>query len=166
MKPFVLIGLLAVAAFVSAADAPPLPPGAETTPPRLSFVDGKASFWRPGAEDWAPARINTPLAEGDALYAGERANLEVQIGPRAFVRAAEKTQLGIVNIEPDFLQLKVTGGQASLDLRSVPAGHTVELDTPNAVFTIEHPGYYRVLVADETTHFVTRRGGRATITLE
>ncbi len=165
MKSIVLIALLAVLRFALAADAPPPPPGAEITPPRLSFVDGNVSFWRPGAEDWAPARVNVPLAEGDALYAGERANLEVQVGPRAFVRAAEKTQLGIVNIEPDFLQLKVTSGQASLDLRSVPAGHTVELDTPNAVFTIEHPGYYRVAVADDATHFITRRGGRATVTL-
>lgn len=24
------------------------------TPPRLAFVDGEVSFWRPGAEDWAP----------------------------------------------------------------------------------------------------------------
>lgn len=165
MKIIALVALLAVLRFALAADAPSPPPGAEITPPRLSFVDGKVSFWRPGAEDWAPARVNTPLAEGDALYAGERANLEVQVGPRAFARAAEKTELGIVNIEPDFLQLKVTSGQASLDLRSVPAGHTVELDTPNAVFTIEHPGYYRVAVVDDATHFITRRGGRATVTL-
>lgn len=160
-----LAALLAVSHFALAADAPPPPPGSEVTPPRLSFVDGTVSFWRPGAEDWAPARVNTPLAEGDALYAGDRANLEIQVGPRQFVRAAERTALGIVNIEPDFLQLKVTSGHASLDLRSVPAGHTVELDTPNAVFTIEHPGYYRVVVADDATHFITRRGGRATATL-
>lgn len=165
MKAFVPMALLAASHFAFAADVPPAPPGADITPPRLSFVDGKASFWRPGAEDWAPARVNTPLAAGDALYTGERANLEVQVGPRAFVRAAEKTQLGIVDIEPDFLQLKVTSGHASLDLRSVAAGHTVELDTPNAVFTIERAGYYRVVVADDATHFITRRGGHATITL-
>ncbi len=165
MKTLLLATLVAMSQIVFSADAPPAPPGAEVTPPRLSFVDGTVSFWRPGAEDWAPARVNTPLAEGDALYAGDRANLEVQVGPRQFVRAAERTELGIVNIEPDFLQLKVTGGNASLDLRSVPAGHTVELDTPNAVFTIEHPGYYRVVIADDTTHFITRRGGGATVTL-
>jgi hypothetical protein len=165
MKSIALIVLLSVSHFALGADAPPPPPGADVMPPRLSFVDGKVSFWRPGAEDWAPARVNTPLAEDDALYAGERANLEVQVGQRAFVRAAEKTQLGIVAIEPDFLQVKVTSGQASLDLRSVPAGHTVELDTPNAVFTIEHAGYYRVAVTDAATHFITRRGGRATVTL-
>jgi hypothetical protein len=165
MKSIALIVLLAVSHFALGADAPPPPPGADVTPPRLSFVDGKVSFWRPGAEDWAPARVNTPLAAGDALYAAARANLEMQIGARAFARAAENTQLGIVNIEPDFLQLKVTSGQASVDLRSVAAGHTVELDTPNAVFTIERPGYYRVAVIGDTTHFITRRGGRATVML-
>jgi hypothetical protein len=163
MRTVLLVLSMAAAALAMSADEPP--PAPEITPPRLSFIDGNASFWRRGAQDWAPARVNTPLAAGDALYSGERANLEIQIGPRAFVRAAEKTRVGIVNIEPDFLQVKVTSGHASLDVRSLAAGHTVELDTPNAVFTIEHPGYYRVAVAGEVVRFITRRGGRATITL-
>jgi len=57
------------------------------TPPRLSFIDGEVSFWRTGAEDWAPARVNTALAPGDALYTGTGANLELQLGGRAFIRA-------------------------------------------------------------------------------
>jgi len=134
------------------------------TPLRLSFLDGEVSFWRPGAADWAPARINTPLAPGDALYAGSAANLELQVGPRAFVRAGEETQLGLENQEPDFVQLKVTAGHVSLDVRALSAGHTFELDTPSAAFTIEITGYYRVDVSETTTTFVTRRGGRATMT--
>ena len=35
------------------------------TPPRVALVDGVVSFWRPGAEDWTPAKTNTALAEGD-----------------------------------------------------------------------------------------------------
>jgi hypothetical protein len=34
------------------------------------------------------------------------------------------------------------------------------------VFTIEHPGYYRVQIDGEATHFITHRGGRATISVE
>jgi hypothetical protein len=133
----------------------------ERTPPRLSFISGEVSFWRPGAEDWAPARVNTPLAPGDALYTGPGANLELEIGPRAFVRAGAGTQVGMESLEPDFLQIKVTAGHASLDLRELPAGHTVELNTPNAAFTVERTGYYRVDVGQETTTFSARRGGRA-----
>jgi len=57
------------------------------TPPRLSYIIGETSFWRPGAEDWAPAQVNTPLAPGDDLYTGHEANLELEIGSGGFVRA-------------------------------------------------------------------------------
>ena len=59
----------------------------EVTPPRLSYLNGEVSFWRAGADDWAPATLNTPLAPGDILYAGPNGNVEIQVGPRAFVRA-------------------------------------------------------------------------------
>ena len=38
------------------------------TPPRLSYTNGEVSFFRPGAQDWASAQANTPLAPGDELY--------------------------------------------------------------------------------------------------
>jgi hypothetical protein len=136
----------------------------DRTSPRLSFIDGQVSFWRPGAEDWAAARVNAPLAPGDELNTGSPGNLEVQIGPRAYVRAWANTQLGLAGLEPDFVQLKVTTGHVSLDIRWLDPGHTIELDTPNAAFTIERPGYYRVNVTESRTSFITRRGGRATVT--
>ena len=134
------------------------------TPPRLGFVDGQVSFWRAGAEEWVAAQVNTALAPGDALYTGSPGNLEVQIGTRAYVRAWADTQLGIANLEPDFVQLQVTTGYLSLDLRRLDPGLTVEVNTPHAAFTIEHAGYYRINVAERRTSFITRRGGRATVT--
>ena len=155
-----------VAPPLAKSEPPPQPATAEAAPmpARLSFVSGDVSFWRPGAEDWTPAEVNIPLAAGDALYAGLGGNLEVQIGPRAFVRAGGGTQLGIENEELDFLQLTVTIGQISLDLRSLKTGQAIELDTPNAAFTIERAGYYRVDVTQDSTIFITRRGGDAVIT--
>src|SRR5713101_2386490 len=47
---------------------------------------------------------------------------EVQIGARAFVRAWANTQVGLANQEPDFLQVKVTTGTASFDLRTIEPG--------------------------------------------
>ncbi len=134
------------------------------TPPRLSFMQGDVSFWRPGADDWVAARLNTALADGDALYTGDGANLEVQIGPGAFLRAGENTQIGLEDQEPNFVQIKVTGGHAAIDARLLSAGESIELDTPNAAFTINRVGYYRVDVADSSTTFITRRGGEAAAT--
>lgn len=151
--------------------APPAPgggpvaaEGTEATPPRVSYINGEVSFWRPGAQDWTPATLNMPLAPGDLLYAGAAGNVEIQVGPRAFVRAAYGTQVGLDNQEPDFVQLRVTAGHAALDVRELAAGHTVELDTPNAAFTIERTGYYHVDVAQDSTTFRVHRGGRATMT--
>lgn len=138
--------------------------GFERTPPRLSLVDGETSFWRPGAEEWTVAQVNTPLAAGDQLYTAADANLEIQIAPRAYVRAGEQTQLGLFALEPDYLQLRVTDGDVSLDLRSLTAGQTYEIDTPNAAFTVENTGYYRVTVDGQTSTFISRRGGRAVVT--
>lgn len=166
MVGFMLIlGMLTgVAPSAQAADTPPANAIGQT-PPRLSFTDGQVSFWRPGAQDWVAAQVNTPLAPGDELYAASPGNLELQIGPRAFVRTWANTQLGFTNQEPDYLQFKLTTGVVAIDLRSIEPGHAVELDTPNAAFTIEHPGYYRVDVTGDRTSFVTRRGGRASIAL-
>ncbi len=156
--------LTAVAPTAQAANAPtPEQAATDQTPPRLSFVDGQVSFWRPGAQDWAQAQVNTPLAPGDQLSTGSPGNLELQIGVRAFVRGRVNTQIGLENQEPDFLQFKVTAGAAAFDLRGLEPGQMVEVDTPNAAFTIEHPGYYRVEVAGERTSFITRRTGRATL---
>ena len=99
---------------------------AAATPARISYINGDVSFWRPGATEWTPARVNTPLAPGDSLYTGPNGNVEVQIGPRAFVRAAEGTQVGLDNQEPGFVQFRVTAGRASLDLRELARAQTVE----------------------------------------
>lgn len=145
------------APYAQAADEP-----RDFEPLRLSHVGGSVSFMRYGAEDWTVARVNTPLAAGDALYVGERSELELQLGSRAFIRADDETQLTLVSQERDFLQLRIPSGRVSLDLRALPAGLVIELDTPNAAFTIDRPGYYRVDV-DGDVHFITRRGGRAVV---
>ena len=175
----VILLLLGSAPAISHAQAPPAPgvpagaPGASAasgadaigaTPPRLGYAQGPVSFWRPGASDWAPAQVNTPLVPGDELYTGHEGLLELQVGGRAYLRAWGDTQLGLANQEPDFLQLKLTTGHATLDLRSVEPGRSVEVDTPHAAFDIQAPGYYRVDVTPERTTFITRRGGRASMT--
>jgi hypothetical protein len=136
------------------------------TPPRLAFIDGDVSFWRPGAEDWVPAQVNTALAEGDQLYAAGSANVELQLGTRAFVRAGSDTQIGLENLDDDRMQFEVTGGHAAFDIARLPSGTQIEIDTPRAAFTIDRPGYYRVDVDDQRTAFVARRSGVARVTAE
>ena len=139
-------------------------PASDVTPARLSYLNGEVSFWRPGAQEWTPAKVNMPLAPGDVLYTGQGGNLEIQVGPRAFVRASEGTHIGLDNQEPDFVQFRLTAGHAALDVRELASGHAVELDTPHGAFTVERIGYYHAEVTHEFTAFDTHRGGSATVT--
>ena len=152
--------LLFISMCGSAAVAQEYDPNTSITPLRLSYAEGEVSFWRLGSPDWVSAQLNTPLAISDALYVGRDGDLELQMGSRAFIRADDNTQFSLVNQTPDFIQFKVVAGRVSFDLRALSAGYSVEVDTPNAVFTIDHVGYYRVDV-DGDVHFTTRRGGMA-----
>ncbi|MBI4518774.1 MAG: hypothetical protein HY699_23510 [Deltaproteobacteria bacterium] len=133
------------------------------TPPRLRFVDGAVSFWRPGAEEWTQAQVNTAIAAGDSLYAGDGANVEIQIGPREFVRAGSNTQIDLSTLDSDYMQFQITGGHAALDLKTLPRGQSIEVDSPNAAFTIDRSGYYRVDIDENRTAFSAARGGTATV---
>src|SRR3989442_3505031 len=140
-----LLGLiLFLGASSGAWAAPPPAPAIPTadapigrTPPRLNYVDGEVSFWRPGAPNWAPAQVNTPLAAGDETYTGNRGNLELQIGARALLRAWGDTQLGLVNPEPDFPQVRGAAGHGSLDLPRQGPGRTGAIDTAVAAIPVD-----------------------------
>jgi len=94
LSALVLIGLAAG----PAAAAPPQPeeappPLLQLTPPRLAAVWGDVSFARPDEPEWSAAEVNTPLAPGDALSLGPTGTVEIQVGPRAFVRARPHAHL-------------------------------------------------------------------------
>ncbi len=166
----VLCLLLAAPTVAGAQNAPPPPPGAvapvdpAVTPARLSLVHDAVSFWRPGADQWAPAALNTPLAPGDELYTGPAGNVEIQVGPQTFIRGAQETQLGIDNQDVDFVQVHVTLGHVAVDAAQLPQGSAIEVDTPNGAFTIAQRGYYRIDVTGEWTALAVHRGGHATVT--
>jgi hypothetical protein len=162
-----LAAVLIIMTLVGGARATAVEPETQAddpTPPRLSYTAGSVSFWRPGGDDWGPAQVNTPLAEGDELYTARDGNLELQVGARAFVRAWGDTQLGLIDHEPGFQRFRVAAGHIVLDLGTPDPGTAVEIATPAAGFTIDRPGYYRVDVSAERTSFSARRSGRATMT--
>jgi len=98
-----LVAVLGLASAPAIAEDAAL--GFERTPPRLSFTDGEVSYWRPGDSDWTDARVNTALADGDELSTGPGANLELQVGSRAWVRSGEASLLAL-----NLTRLDIGGG--------------------------------------------------------
>jgi hypothetical protein len=149
------VALLSISAVPATADEPDA-----IIPPRLSYTDGPVSFWRPGAEQWAAATLNTPLAPGDRLHTGHGGTVEVQVGGRAFLRAWGDTELGVVDQASDSLHFKIAAGHVVADLRAVDAGGIIHIETPGAVFTLDRPGYHRLDVSPRATSLTIRREGQ------
>jgi len=135
------------------------------TPPRLAYLDGPVSYFRAGAEDWVEARVNTPLAPGDQLFAEPEGTFEIQIGPQAFLRGGAGAQVSLQRQEAGVLELRLTSGQAFIDLRELAPGDLVALETPQAALTLDRPGAWRLAVKDDRTIVIPRRGGPASATL-
>jgi hypothetical protein len=153
--------LVVLSSIPAAADEPD---AAAIIPPRLSYLDGPVSFWRPGAEQWTPAQLNIPLAPGDQLHTGHQGTVELQVGGRAFVRAWGDSALGVIDQAGDSLHLKVADGHVVADLRAVEPGGILHIETPGAIFTLDRAGYYRVDVSPQATSLTTRRDGQARTT--
>lgn len=139
-------------------------PADMVTPPRLAVAEGDVQYWRPGAAGWEPAQINTALAEGDSLNAGSDATVELQVGPRDFVRLMANTQLTFETHDAGMMHFRLGGGTASFDLRGGRAGQLVRIDTEGANIVVGGRGYYRIAVNDDDTRIAVRNGGRATLT--
>lgn len=139
----------------------------EVDPPdrvaRISYLKGQVYVQSAENEDWTDAVINRPLTSGDQLWTDAQARSELQIGTAA-VQIDTNTQLRLLELSDDVLQLEITQGSVNLYLRSLGKGETVELDTPNAAISVLDTGTYRISVADhEVLTTVQVRDGKVEI---
>ena len=112
---------------------------------RLSYIEGHVSFQHPGEVDWSAASVNMALQVADRLYTGETGRAEVQFDDGSVLRLAEKTDVEILAMREDLVQVRILLGLASLTARgSVP----FEIDTPAAAFTTMEKGAYRFDVVE------------------
>ena len=139
--------------------------GEMVAPARLGVAEGQISFWRPAAEKWEPARINTALAAGDTIHAGADGTAEIQIGSRDFIRLAADARLDFVVFDAHAARFRVASGLASFDLRGATMDRTVAIDTAHVAILVNASGYYRLDTRGGATRLTVRRGGAATLTL-
>jgi hypothetical protein len=110
---------------------------------RLSIADGNVSLQPSGETDWSQASPNYTITTGDRLYTDQGARAELEAGSFA-VRMSETTDLTLANFNDQILQLGVGQGSVRVSVFDLPAGQTVEIDTPNGALTAQSPGVYRV----------------------
>ncbi len=138
--------------------------GAQDDPPgrvaRLNHISGSVSFQPAGVDEWVPATVNRPLTTGDRLWSDTESRAELHLGSAA-LRIASRTAFQFLNLDDRNVQIKLTDGTLSVQLRSLAEGETFEVDTPNLSFALLRPGDYRIDAdPDAQTTVATVRQGQ------
>ena len=120
--------------------------GDEGDPPnrvaRLSYMQNAVSFEPSGENDWSQATLNYPLTTGDRLWTDTNARAELETGNVA-IRMSQQTDLTTTNLTDQLIQLGLAQGSMRVRVYDLRAGHSIEVDTPNAAITIVQAGNYR-----------------------
>jgi len=130
---------------------------------RISLIEGEVLLQRGDDEDWVAASVNMPLRPHDKLWATGDARAEIQFDDGTVVRLAENSNLDLLSLEPDFIQLQLTLGVASFTAR--PSSQTgtdqpyMEIDTPQATAQVSRSTAFRVDVAEDGSTVITVRDG-------
>jgi hypothetical protein len=123
---------------------------------RISYLEGRVSFQHTNDVDWAAASINMALQPGDRLYTGEDGRAEIEFDDGSVLRLAEKTDVEILSMREQLIQMRVLLGLCSLTTRS---SLEFEINTPAAAFTTDAKGNYRFDIAENgDTDAIVRKG--------
>lgn len=122
---------------------------------RVSFSSGDACYLRGDDPDggWAVLPVNTPLMEGDSVYAPEGSRIEIDLGLGNVVRLDSGTQVDLVSLTREVVQLGLSAGRIGLRVRGLPKGYALEVDTPQAAASVAQVGSYRALTSGDTADF-------------
>ncbi len=169
LTPFALIAILLISsssiasaqttsALDDQSDADDTAPVARVA--RLSLVDGDVSFLRAGVTEWAPAVENLPLLEGDQIYSGRGARVEIQLARGNYIRLSESTELRITGLSNSGAQFEIAEGTATIRIeRLATAFQRFEVDTPNTAVIVQQDGLYRLVVrGGNDSELIVRRG--------
>lgn len=126
---------------------------------RIGYVEGDVTVAPAGTEDWAEAVLNRPLTSGDRVGVESGARAELQIGSAA-VYLDGGTGFGFIELDDGVLQASLTEGTATLRVRRLAEGETIQVETPHSTVFLNHVGEYHLEVdqAGDRTIVKTRSG--------
>jgi len=123
---------------------------------RISYIGGAVSLKVAGTDAWVAAKLNRPLTAGDEVYTDTNARAELDLG-HAFVRLDSQTNISILNLDDQGIQISLAEGTVQVRLRRLDEDDAFEIDTPQAALTLLRTGEYRIHAqasADETIAIV------------
>ncbi|MEO5924260.1 MAG: hypothetical protein ABIR70_10575 [Bryobacteraceae bacterium] len=128
---------------------------------RLSWVEGSVSFQPGGVDDWVPATLNRPFTTGDRLWSDAGGRAELHLGSAA-LRLGSRTNFTFLNWTDNTTQVQLSAGTLSVRVRNLAGQEAIEIDTPQAAFSLLQAGDYGIDVNERgDSTMITVRGGQA-----
>ena len=150
------IGSFLLVFSLAAVSAWAVPKDEYTRLARLSYIEGNVSYQTATDNDWAAASVNVPLEPGDRIYAGNDGRAEIEFGDGSIYRLAHNTDIEILSLRVERIQVRVLVGLSTL---IVASDTDFEINTPAAAFTAIRRGTYRFGVNENgDTDAIVRKG--------
>ncbi|MET0623238.1 MAG: DUF6600 domain-containing protein [Pyrinomonadaceae bacterium] len=137
---------------------------------RVERVDGEVGLSRDldadaGADDveWIELMPNTPLTEGDRVYARQDSRASLAFTGRNFARLEPDSSLDVLSLSDRRTQLALREGSAIFDLGALGPDEMFEVATPYGAVDLQEPGIYEVGYNDDGSAFVSVLSGLAQV---
>ncbi|MFN8007843.1 MAG: DUF6600 domain-containing protein [Terriglobia bacterium] len=99
---------------------------------RPSLIEGDVTYQRPDLDRWVDLSVNTPLMEGDKVWAGNDGRVEIEFEDGTFLRLDSNSIVEFPHLGtrqgPDPLEMNLVRGVASFEIQ--PSGVVFVMDTP------------------------------------
>lgn len=134
--------------------------GSRDYPPRVSQIDGTASYEQAGNVNWEDVTVNLPLLTGDRIFSQVDSRVEVDLGRANFLRLGPETDLAFGDITGRELRVQLHSG--ALILR-VNDAEPFRIQTLLGDVVIRKKGVYRINVDPAGRIEVVVRRGKAEV---
>ena len=110
---------------------------------RLAYTQGAVSVYQDPELGWDKAYVNTPITSENSIWTDRGSRAELRAGATA-IRLDATTQLDVSRLDDDEIDASIDRGAANIRVRYKQAYERITLSTPQARFTIQSDGRYRV----------------------
>ena len=124
---------------------------------RISLIEGDVQIKTPDAGDWGYASINTPLVEGDQVWAPQGGRVELQLNSGTYIRLSENSALQILSMDKDSSQFYLSQGYAYV-YYGAPGGSVIQVDTPDASTRAFDKAIFRIDMSKQYTDVAVYKG--------
>lgn len=124
---------------------------------RISHLEGDVQIKIPEGEDWGPAVVNGPLAEGDQVWVPKGARAEIQLASGAFVRLDSGSALQVLAHSGGASQFHLSQGGLYVYAEKAERD-ALQIDTPDASIRSNNSVVYRVDLTDTATDVAVYKG--------